>query len=110
MIKFLQTPTRAKKFVLGGLLVVVAVMMVVTLIPGIFDSLTNTAGRGVYARVAGHDITSADVDRAAQEMAREKRITPQFVSCVRAEAGSQVLSADAPLAEPRRRQLHATDE
>ena len=110
MIKFLQTPTRAKKFVLGGLLVVVAVMMVVTLIPGIFDSLTNTAGRGVYARVAGHDITSADVDRAAQEMAREKRIPPQFVSFVRAEAGSQLVSEYALLAEARRMHLQATDE
>jgi len=110
MIKFLQTPTRAKKFVLGGLLVVVAVMMVITLIPGIFDSLTNTAGRGVYARVGGHDVTTADVDRTAQQMARQQRLPAEFVSFVRPQAANQLVTKYALIAEARRLHLQATDE
>ena len=61
MIKFLQTPTKGKKIVLNAILIIVAVTMVIFLIPGIFEGLSNTAGKGVYARVAGHDVTSADV-------------------------------------------------
>src|SRR5438477_7647480 len=110
MIKFLQTPTRAKKFVLGGLLVVVAVMMVITLIPGIFDSLTNTAGRGVYARVGGHDVTTADVDRTAQQMARQQRLPAEFVSFVRPQAANQLITKYALIAEAHRLHLQATDE
>lgn len=110
MIKFLQTPTKAKKFVLGGLLVVVAVMMVITLIPGIFDSLTNTAGRGVYARVGGHDVTTADVDRTAQQMARQQRLPAEFASFVRPQAANQLITKYALIAEARRLRLQATDE
>lgn len=110
MIKFLQTPTRAKKFVLGGLLVVVAVMMVITLIPGIFDNLTNTAGRGVYARVGGHDVTTADVDKTAQQMARQQRLPAEFASFIRPQAANQLVTKYALIAEARRLHLQATDE
>ena len=110
MIKFLQTPTKAKKFVLGGLLVIVAVMMVITLIPGIFDSLTNTAGRGIYARVGGHDVTSADVDRTAQQLARQQRLPAEFVSFIRPQAANQLVTKYALIAEARRLHLQATDE
>ena len=34
MIRFLQTPGPIKKIVLGGILLVICVMMVITLIPG----------------------------------------------------------------------------
>ena len=110
MIKFLQTPTKAKKFVLGGLLVVVAVMMVVTLIPGIFDTLTNTAGRGVYARVAGHDVTTVDVERTAQQLAKQQRLPTEFVQFVRPQAQSQLVTKYALIGEAGRLHLQATDE
>lgn len=114
MIKFLQTPTQAKKIVLGALLTVVAVMMVLTLIPGIFDSLTNAAGRGVYARVAGHDVTSADVDRMAQQMAKQQArgqaVPPEFAQFFRAQAGNQLVTKYALIAEAQRLGLHANDD
>ncbi|HWC16740.1 MAG TPA: peptidyl-prolyl cis-trans isomerase [Terriglobales bacterium] len=110
MIKFLQTPTKAKKIVLGALLTVVAVMMVITLIPGIFEGLTGTAGRGVYARVGGHDVTSVDVDRQAQQMARQQRLPAEFVQFVRAQAANQLITKYALIAEARRIGLHATDD
>lgn len=110
MIKFLQTPTKAKKVVMGALLAVVAVMMVVTLIPGIFDSLTNTAGRGVYAKVAGHDITSVDVDRMANQMAKQQRLPPEFMQFVRPQAANQLITKYALIAEAHRLGLQATNE
>src|SRR5579872_5345986 len=102
MIKFLQTPTKAKKFVLGGLLAVVAVMMVVTLIPGISDSLTNTTGKGVYARVAGHDVLSMDVDKLASQIARQQKLPEEFVQFVRPQAANQLITKYALVGEAQR--------
>jgi peptidyl-prolyl cis-trans isomerase D len=110
MIKFLQTPTKAKKVVIGCVLAVVAVMMVVTLIPGIFDGLTNTAGRGVYARVAGHEVMATDVDKLANQMARQQKLPPEFAQFVRPQAANQLVTKYALLAEAHRLGLHASDE
>jgi peptidyl-prolyl cis-trans isomerase D len=110
MIKFLQTPTKAKKIVLNIILVFVAVTMVLFLIPGIFDGLSNTAGRGVYARVAGHDVTSADVDKTAQQMAKQQRLPAEFVQFVRPQAANQLVTKYALIAEARHIGLHASDE
>ena len=110
MIKFLQTPTKAKKVVLGAVLTVVAVMMVITLIPGIFDSLTNTTGKGVYARVGGVEITTVEVDRMAQQMARQRNIPPEFMQFVRPQAANQLVTKYALLAEAHKMGLQTTDE
>src|SRR5437588_7034393 len=110
MIKFLQTPSQAKKIVLGGVLGIVALMMVVTLIPGIFDSLTNTAGRGVYARVGGRDITTVEVDRMATQMARQRNIPTEFIQFVRPQVQNQLVTKYALIAEARRLGLQVTDE
>src|SRR5438270_6484350 len=109
MIKFLQTPTKAKKIVLNIVLVFVAVTMVLFLIPGIYDGLSNTAGRGVYARVAGHDVTSAEVDKTAQQMAKQQRLPAEFVQFVRPQAANQLVTKYALIAEARRIGLHASD-
>lgn len=110
MIKFLQTPTKAKKVVLGSLLGVVALMMVLTLIPGIFDNLTNTAGRGVYARVAGREVTTADVDKLAAQMARQQRLPAEFAQFVKPQAANQLITKYALVAEAHRMGLQSTDE
>ena len=110
MIRFLQTSGQTTKYILGGLLLIICASMVITLIPGIFDSLTNTAGRGVYARVGGHDVTTADVDRTAQQMARQQRLPAEFVSFVRPQAANQLVTKYALIAEARRLRLQATDE
>jgi len=118
MIKFLQTPTKAKKFVLGGLLVVVTVMMVITLIPGIFDSLTGSTGRGVYARVDGREVTTADIEKLADQIVRQQtrgqNVPPEFMQFfmprARQQAASELVTRSALVAEARRMGLQATDQ
>jgi len=114
MIKFLQTPTKAKKVVLGGLLTIVAVMMVITLIPGIYDGMINATPKGVYARVGGRDITTVEVNRAAQQMARQQRVQPEafaaFEQFFRTQAATQLISNYALIAEAQRLGLQATDD
>ncbi|HVP55541.1 MAG TPA: peptidyl-prolyl cis-trans isomerase [Candidatus Eisenbacteria bacterium] len=75
MIRFLQTPGPAKKIILGGLLLVVCVMMVVTLVPGgmfgdYFGRDISTAG--VVAKVGSDDITLQQVAQRARMIGRQQ--------------------------------------
>ena len=74
MIRFLQTPTTTKKIVLGGMLVVICIMMVITLIPGIglSDFSGSGSARGTLATVAGEDILTTDVQVMAKNMGRRQ--------------------------------------
>ncbi|HET9741966.1 MAG TPA: peptidyl-prolyl cis-trans isomerase [Terriglobales bacterium] len=110
MIKFLQTPTLTKKIVLGAILVFVSVMMVITLVPGIFDSLAGTPGQNVYAKVAGHEISNQEVDQQAQQMAKSRGFPAEFVQFLRAQAGNQLVTRYALVAEAERMGLTASDQ
>jgi len=75
MIRFLQTPGPIKKFVLGGILVVICVSMAWYVLPGgggtsVFGS--NTPQKGVVASVAGEDVTTLEVQKQAQQMVQQQ--------------------------------------
>ena len=72
MIRFLQTPTRTKKIVLGGLLIVICLLMVITLIPGITAGDFGGSSQGTLAKVGGEDVRSADVQVLARNMGRQQ--------------------------------------
>lgn len=64
MIRFLQTPGKTKKIVLGGLLVVICGAMVITLVPG--GMLGDAFGfgqpeQGVLAKIGDQSVTMVDV-------------------------------------------------
>lgn len=75
MIRFLQKPGPVKKFVLGGLLVVVCVMMVITLVPGglfgdyLGGSLTT---QGVVAKVGDQEIGIQQVSQQARLIGKQQ--------------------------------------
>lgn len=75
MIRFLQKPGPVKKFILGGLLVVVCVMMVITLVPGglfgdyLGGSLTT---QGVIAKVGDQEIGVQQVSQQARLMGKQQ--------------------------------------
>ena len=118
MIRFLQTPGPIKKILLGGLLTVICVFMVITLVPG-FGSSNFFGGaapeRGVVAKVAGNDITTMEVLRAAKQMVRQQfpkggaqasMLLPFFAS----QAAQQLINEKVILTEADRLGLRATDE
>src|SRR4051794_15466268 len=74
MIRFLQTPGPTRKIVLSSLLLLICAAMVITLVPGgIGQSFGFGApGRGVVAKVAGEDVTTAEVERQARQMLRQQ--------------------------------------
>ena len=73
MIRFLQTEGPFKKFVLGGLLILICAAMVIAFVPGgIGSEITGTPGKGVVAKVAGTDISVDEVRETARQMLQQQ--------------------------------------
>jgi len=70
MIRFLQSGNKAAKYLLGGLLTILAVSMVAYLIPG-FMSGSSITQPGVIASVGGHEISTQEVTKIAETMMRQ---------------------------------------
>lgn len=73
MIRFLQTEGSFKKYVLGGLLLIICGAMVITFVPGGLGSeITGTPGKGIVAKVDGNDITADEVRQTARQMLQQQ--------------------------------------
>jgi peptidyl-prolyl cis-trans isomerase D len=76
MIRFLQTPGRTKKIVLGGILVVICAAMVITLVPGgmLGDAFgfQSSLGSNVVAKVGSQEISVNEVQQQARSMGRQQ--------------------------------------
>jgi len=117
MIRFLQTPGPIKKVVLSGILLVFCGAMVITLIPGGLGANLSLGGpgAGVVAKVAGEDVTRAEVDRTTDMMLRQQfpkggtmvsQLRPFFAS----RAADQLITQKALIAEGERMGLRASNE
>jgi peptidyl-prolyl cis-trans isomerase D len=98
MIRFLQKPGPIKKIVLGGLLVIVCVMMVVTLIPGggFLNELFGggLTAQGVLARVGNQDISVQDVAQQARRIAKQQfkgNVPPGLMAYIMPRAAESVI-------------------
>jgi len=114
MIKFLQTPGKVKKYVLGGLLVFICLAMTAYLIPG-FTSSSSLGGApvGVLAKVGGNEITVQEAQQAANRMARSQfpnGIPAAAMPFFTQQALQTLVTQKALLLEADRMGLKATDE
>src|SRR3954468_1740288 len=113
MIRFLQTPSLAKKVILGGILLFICVAMVITLIPG--TGITDFFGSGpeqtgVYATVGSETVTSAEIQRRAEKEAQQRGLPAQFVSFMVPQVADQIVSQKAILSEAQRMGLKVSDD
>ena len=117
MIRFLQTPGPLKKYLLGGMLLLICVSMVWYLVPSGGNSSISYSfggpGKGVVAQVDGSDITSDDVRQSARMMlqrqmpqggANASMLLPYFAR----QAADQLITRQALVAEAGRMGLHVT--
>src|SRR5207245_11741841 len=81
MIRFLQTPGPVKKYVLGGLLLLICVSMVWYLVPSGGSRGLGGPSQGVEAKVGGEEVTRLQVQRQTTQMLKEQfpRGGPQMV-------------------------------
>ena len=115
MIKFLQTPGKAKKIVLGGLLLIICGAMVITLVPG--GILGDAFGFGrpegnVLAKVGDEEVTVTEVQQTARNMGRQqfpRGFPSQFLPFLMQRAADQLILQKAMIAEAHRMGFHVTD-
>ena len=75
MIRFLQKPGPLKKILLGGILVVICVMMIITLVPGgLFGDYLGggLTTQGVLAKVGDQEITLQQVSQQARQIGKQR--------------------------------------
>ena len=120
MIRFLQKEGPFKKFVLGGLLLIICAAMVIAFVPGGLGSeLTGTPGKGVIAKVDGTDVTAEEVRLAARNMAQQQaqrygemaaKIMPFIIQQSIKPAADQLITREALLSQANRMGLRVTPE
>jgi len=123
MIRFLQTPGPVKKFVLGGLLLLVTVSMVWYLVPSGGNSTISYSfgalGKGVLAQVDGVDITTEEVRQQAHSIAQQQAarygqqaqaLIPFLQAQAAQQAAQQMITRQALVAEATHMGLRVTPE
>src|ERR1035437_6669158 len=117
MIRFLQTPGPIKKIVLGGILLVICVMMVITLIPG-GGFLNDMFGGGVtqsgiLARVGNQDVGLQEVSQQARLIGRQQfkgSVPPAIMPYLMQRAAQGLITQRALVYEADRMGLGVSDE
>src|SRR4051794_39084103 len=103
MIRFLQTPTPAKRFVLGFILVAFCLIMVISLVPNLNQSLLGgPTNANVLAKVGGDEVTLDQVQQRASSMADRMQYPQQLVPFLMGRALEGIIAEKALLAEGNR--------
>ncbi len=116
MIRFLQKPGPFKKIVLGGILVVVCVMMVITLVPGglfgdfLGGSLTT---QGVLAKVGDQEIGIQQVAQQARLIGKQQfkgNVPEQLMPYLMQRAAQGMITEKAIVYEAGKMGLGVSDD
>jgi peptidyl-prolyl cis-trans isomerase D len=116
MIRFLQTEGPIKKIVLGGILLVICVMMVITLVPGGMFGDYFSRGitqQGVLARVGDQDIALQQVALRARMLGRQQfrgNVPQQLMPFLMQRAADSMITQGAMVYEADRMGLGVSDE
>lgn len=116
MIRFLQTPSKAKKIILGGIIIVFCGAMVITLVPGgmLGDSFGfGSPQGGVLAKVGDQEVTVAEVTQTANNIGKQqfpRGFPSQFRPFLMQRAADQLILQKAMIAEAHRMGLNVSDE
>ena len=105
----LNISARRAKIVFGVLLALVCVSMVITLIPGVGTPADPNAIQ-VVAEVGGEPITSYDVQRGVQEMARSNSLPPEMTWLYTEQVLDQLVLEKAAVMEAGRMGLRASQD
>ncbi len=117
MLKFLQKPGPIKKVVLGGILIVICVMMVITLVPGgLFGDYLGggLTTQGVIAKVGDQEIGIQQVTQQARLEARQQMkgqpVPPSIMPYFMQRAAQNLITQNAIVYEADKLGLGVTDD
>lgn len=118
MIRFLQKDTRFTKAIFIAIIAVTCVLMVIFLVPGIFNDTSSSSTTyasirhgGVIGRFlpAEDEISAVDVQQVAQRMMRGQQIPPMLMPMLMQQAGQVVIQQHILLEEAHRLGVTASD-
>ena len=108
MFDLFRSSDKVKKYVLGGLLTLVALSMVTYLIPN-YSTGTTTDTNPVLAEVGGRKITALEAQQLFQKYS-QGRIPPNLMEIYLPQFVEQMVSERAALYEANRLGFTATDD
>src|SRR5438270_9165735 len=108
MFDLFRSRDKAVRYLLGGLLTLVAISMVVTLIPGYGSS--SSADDNIVAEIGNDTITAQEVQKTVQDAVRQKQIPAEMVSVYMPRVIDQMITDNALVYEARRMGMNVSDE
>jgi peptidyl-prolyl cis-trans isomerase D len=116
MLRFLQKPGPIKKIILGGILVVICVMMVITLVPGglfgdYFSSGLTT--QGVLAKVGDQEVGLQQVEQQARLIGKQQfkgNVPEQLMPYLMQRAAQGIITEKAIVYEADKMGLGVSDD
>jgi len=108
MFDLFRSSDKVKKYILGGLLTLVALSMVTYLIPN-YSTGTTTSDNPVLAEVGGKKITALEAQQLFQKYS-QGRIPPDLMEVYLPQFVEQMVSERAALYEANRLGITATDD
>jgi peptidyl-prolyl cis-trans isomerase D len=107
MFDLFRSPDKVKKYILGGLLTIVALSMVTYLIPNY--SMGTTTSNPVLAEIGSQKITAVDAQQLFQKYS-SGRIPPELTEIYLPQFVEQMISTRSALYEAGRLGITATDD
>ncbi len=109
MFDLFRSRDKAVRYLLGGLLGMVALSMVITLIPG-FGSNTGKSGDLIVAEVGDAKITVPQVQAIAQQLMKGKQIPAEMLAAYMPQLIDRMILERAVVYESKRQGFIVTDE
>ncbi len=119
MIRFLQQDSAITKFIFISLISITAVLMVITLVPGIFQNTLSgsknyatISGDGIFGRFIGNstDVPTAQVQQLAQRMMQRQHYPDFVLPYMMQRAGQALVERAVILREADKLGLSVTDQ
>jgi peptidyl-prolyl cis-trans isomerase D len=110
MFDLFRSRQKAVRYFLGAILMVIAVSMVITLIPGYGTSANNTSADPVIAEIGNQKLTTMEVARQAQRILRGNQIPPEMMQTYVPQFVDSMIQQLAVNYEFERLGLTATDD
>jgi peptidyl-prolyl cis-trans isomerase D len=108
MFDLFRSRDKAVRYLLGGLLMLVAISMVVTLIPGYGSSARGDDD--VVAEIGKDTITAREVQKTVQDAVRNKQIPSEMVPVYMPRVIDQLITDNALVYQARRMGMNVSDE
>lgn len=109
MFDLFRSRDKAVRYILGGVLTLVALSMVVTLIPG-FGSGSVGGDQMIVAEVAGEPITVREVQMTLQSATRDRQLPPEMIQVYIPQLIDQMISERALAYQAERMGFQITNE